>query len=183
MRLKKLAGALWCLMFVEFTSAGDNDLVLDYGQRALALAREPGLSELIGRTLNNLCIAFVVQKQLKLAREAVVESQHIWRALGNLPRFAEAHRYLANIHNVVGDYKQLLEETARLIELGASIGSRLDPMQGLIFSAIAYGRQGRFEKGQDCIERAGTLASAIGHLNEKHDHLWERIELYLSAGA
>jgi len=148
MRLKKLAGALWCLMFVEFTSAGDNDLVLDYGQRALALAREPGLSELIGRTLNNLCIAFVVQKQLKLAREAVVESQHIWRALGNLPRFAEAHRYLANIHNVVGDYKQLLEETARLIELGASIGSRLDPMQGLIFSAIAYGRQGRFEKGR-----------------------------------
>jgi hypothetical protein len=83
------AGALWGLATVEFTSAGDNNLVMSYSRRALLLARELGLKELLGRILTTLCWPFLAQKQIEPARETLSEAQSIWRELGNLPRLAK----------------------------------------------------------------------------------------------
>jgi hypothetical protein len=55
-----------------------------YGQQALALARELGLKELMGRILINLCWPLIAQKQLDQAREAFSGGQVIWRGPGHL---------------------------------------------------------------------------------------------------
>ena len=120
------AGALWGLAAVEFTSAGDNNLVMDYGQQALLLARELSLKELMGRILTILCWPYFAQKRIEPARQALSEAQSIWRELGNLPRLAETSRYLVIMNYAIGDHRHMLAGATELAALGSSIGSRVD---------------------------------------------------------
>ncbi|UCG25624.1 MAG: AAA family ATPase [Chloroflexota bacterium] len=177
------AGALWALMMVEFTSAGDNNLVMTYGQEALSLARELGLKEMVGRILLILCWPFFVQKQLEPALKVLSEARSIWRELGNLPRVAEASRYMLILHYAIGDHERTLAEAPELVRLGGSIGSRVDEGQGWTYLALAHARQGRFEQALDAAEKVGALSAAIGHINEEHGHQWARIGVYLAIGA
>jgi tetratricopeptide (TPR) repeat protein len=177
------AGALTGLMMVEVTSAGDNDLVMAYGQQALALARELGLEELQGRILLLLWLPLLFQKQLKPCLEMLSEAQAIWRELGNVPRLAEAFRYRVIVHSAIGDHPRTLAEAPALAALGASIGSRVDEAQGWTHLALAHARQGRFGEALTCTEKVGALSAALGHINEEHGHQWVRIEVYLAAGA
>ena len=177
------ASALWGLQVAELYSGGDSKQVVAYGQQALALARELGLKELMGLVLNNLCWPFGAQKQLEQAREALIEAQAIWRELGNLPRLAEASRFMLIIHSLAGDHRSTLVDAPKLAELGASIGSRLDEVEPMGWLAFAHIRQGRFGQALDCLEQYGAYAESIGHPNEKHGHQWGRIKFYLAAGA
>jgi tetratricopeptide (TPR) repeat protein len=177
------AGALWGLAAVEFTSAGDNNLVMDYGQQALLLARELSLKELMGRILTILCWPFFAQKQIEPARQALSEAQSIWRELGNLPRLAETSRYLVIMNYAIGDHRHMLAGATELAALGSSIGSRVDEGQGWTHLALGLARQGRFEQALNYTERVGALSAAIGHANEEHGHHLVRIELYLAVGA
>jgi DNA-binding SARP family transcriptional activator/predicted ATPase len=177
------AGALRALMMVEFTSVGDNNLVMAYGQQALSIAHELGLKEQVGRILLLLVFPFFVQRQLEQCLETLSEAQTIWRELGNLPRLAEATRYRVIIHNAIADHRRTLVEAPELIRLGAAIGSRVDEGQGWSYMALVHARQGRFEQALAYTETVGELSAAIGHINEEHGHQWVRIGLYLAVGA
>jgi tetratricopeptide (TPR) repeat protein len=177
------AGALWGLMMVEFTSAGDSNLVIAYGQQALSIAHELGLKEQVGRILLILSLTFFAQKLLGQCLETLSEAQAIWRELGNLPRLAETSRYRVIVHNAIGDHRRTLAEAPELIRLGASIGSRVDEGQGWSYMALVHARQGRFEQALEYTEKVGELSAAIGHINEEHGHQWVRIGLYLAVGA
>jgi DNA-binding SARP family transcriptional activator len=177
------AGALWGLQVAELYSAGDSKQVVAYGQQALALARKLGLKELMGLVLNNLCWPFGAQKQLEQAREELNEAQAIWRELGNLPRLAEASRFMLIIHSMAGDHQRMLVDAAKLAELGAAIGSRLDEVEAMLWLALAHIRQGCFGQALDCLEEYGAYAESLGHANEKHGHQIGRIKFYLAVGA
>jgi DNA-binding SARP family transcriptional activator len=177
------AYALWGLQVAELYSGGDSRQVMAYGEQALALARELGLKELMGLVLNDLCWPFGAQKHLEQSRQALNEAQAIWRELGNQLRLAEAYRFLLIIHGMAGDNRSILVDAPELAELGASIGSRLDEVEPLLALAFVHLRQGRFAQALDCIEQYGAYADSIGHPNQKHDHQWGRIKLYLAAGA
>jgi DNA-binding SARP family transcriptional activator/tetratricopeptide (TPR) repeat protein len=177
------ADALRGLMMVEFTSVGDNNLVMSYGQQALSIAHELGLKEQVGRILLILVFPFFVQRQLEQCLETLSEAQAIWRELGNLPRLAEATRYRVIIHNAIADHRRTLVEAPELIRLGAAIGSRVDEGQGWSYMALVHARQGRFEQALAYTETVGELSAAIGHINEEHGHQWVRIGLYLAVGA
>lgn len=177
------AGALWGLQVAELYSAGDSKQAVAYGQQALALARKLGLKELMGLVLNNLCWPFGAQKQLEQAREELNEAQAIWRELGNLPRLAEASRFMLIFHSMAGDHRSMLVDAPQLTELGAAIGSRLDEVESLLQLAAVHARQGRFGQGLDCIEQYGDYAESLGHANEKHGHQAIRIKFYLGVGA
>jgi DNA-binding SARP family transcriptional activator len=177
------AEALRGLMMVEFTSVGDSNLVMAYGQQALLIARELGLKEQVGGILLVLAFPFFAQMKVKQCLETLSEAQSIWRELGNLPRLAEATRYRVIVHNAIGDHWRTLAEAPELIRLGASIGSRVDEGQGWSYMALVHARQGRFEQALAYTEKVGALSAAIGHVNEEHGHQWVRIGLYLAAGA
>ena len=177
------AGALWALTAAEFFSAGDNNLILDYGVQGLELARELGLKDLIGGTLNILTWAFVGQKQLEQARAALAEAQTIWRELGNLPRLGEASRFMLNIHGITGDYRRTLPAAEKLVELGVSSGSRLDQINALLWLANGCARQGRFGQALNYLEKVEVLTKAVGYSNEEQAHEIGRVGLYLASGA
>jgi DNA-binding SARP family transcriptional activator/tetratricopeptide (TPR) repeat protein len=176
------AGALCALTVAEFFSAGDNGQIMAYGQGTLALARELGLKELVGRTLNILCWPLVGEKQLEQAREVLSEAQAIWRELGNLPQLGEATRFMLIVHFIAGDHRRMLAEAPELDELGASTGGRLDRLNALMWQANVHVRQGRFGRALDYLEESGALSAAIGYANEEHGHMVGRLELYRAAG-
>jgi DNA-binding SARP family transcriptional activator len=177
------AGALWGLQVAELYSAGDSKQVVLYGEQALALARELGLKELMGLVLNNLCWPFGAQRRLEEVRAILLEAQAIWRELGNLPRLAEASRFMLIIHSLAGDHGSMLVDAPKLTELGAAIGSRLDEVESLLWLAAVHARQGRFGQGLDCLEQYGDYAESLGHANEKHGHQYGRIRIYRTVGA
>jgi tetratricopeptide (TPR) repeat protein len=177
------AGALSALTVAEFFSAGDSSQIMAYGQATLALARELGLKELVGKTLNILCWPLVGEKQLEQARDVLSEASAIWRELGDLPQLGEALRFMLIIHYIAGDYRRILAEAPELDELGASTGSRLDRLNAVTWLAHAHVRQGRFGRALDCVEESGALSAAIGHSNEEQSHAFVRFGLYLAAGA
>jgi DNA-binding SARP family transcriptional activator len=177
------AYALWGLQIAEMYSAGDSQQAVDYGQQALALARELGLKELMGLVLNNLCWPIGAQKHIEQSRAALREAQAIWRELGNLPRLAEASRFMLIFHYIAGDHRHTLVDAPKLAELGASFGSRLDEVESYLWLVSAHIRQGRFAQALDCLDRYGDYADSLGHPNEKHGHQWGRIRLYLAVGA
>ena len=177
------ANALWGLQVAELYSAGDAKRVVAYGQEALTLARELGLKELTGLVLNNFAWPFGARKELEQARAELSEAQAIWRELGNLQKLAEASRFMLIIHNMAGDHKSTLVDAPKLSELGASIGSRLDEAETMLWLAYVYIRQGRFSQALDCIEQYGIYAGSLGHSNEMHGHQYARILFYLAVGA
>jgi DNA-binding SARP family transcriptional activator/tetratricopeptide (TPR) repeat protein len=175
--------ALWALQNAELYSAGDTGQIVAYGQEALALARELGLKELIAHALKNLCWPFGAQKQLKQAKEELAEAQSIWGELGNLQKVAEASRLMLNFHYQAGDHRSILIDAPKLSELGVSIGSRLDEVEGLAWLIITHLRQGRFSKALNYLDQYSAYAESLGHPHEKHVHQWGRIKFYLAVGA
>jgi DNA-binding SARP family transcriptional activator len=177
------AGVLWALTVIEFFGAGDSSLIMEYGRQALALARELGLKEILGGTLNILCWPLVGQKQLERALEALTEAQLVWRELGNLPRLGEASRFMLIIHFIAGDNRRLLLASEQLAALGVFSGSRLDQLNAIVWLANVNTRQGRFAQALDYLEESAVLCADIGYSNEQQGHEIGRIILYLAAGA
>jgi len=177
------AYALWGLQIAELYSAGDTKQVVAYGQQALALARELGLKELTGLVLNNLAWPFGAQKHLEQARDELSEAQTIWRELGNLQKLGEAARFILIIHNMAGDHKSTLVDAPKLSELGATIGSRIDEVEPLLWLSFVLSRQGRFRQALECLEQLRIYAESLGQPNAIHGHQWVRIEFYLAVGA
>jgi DNA-binding SARP family transcriptional activator len=177
------AAALWGMASAELYSAGDSKQVMVYGQPALVLARELGLKELVGRTLNDLCWPFVAQKQLDKARETLCEAQAIWRELGNLPRLAEASNFMLRLHFMSGDHNRLLAEAPALRELSVSIGSRQDQADATGLLANAHARQGHFGLALNNLAEMEAIFTAIGHSKDEPVHQWGRLVFYLNVGA
>lgn len=177
------AKALWALTLSEFFSAGDTDLFVAYGRQGLVLARELGLHEMVGGTLNMLCWSFVGRKELEEARAALTEAQAIWRKLGNLLRLGEAYRFMMIVDIIAGDYRRMLAHAPELAELAARTGGRQDQLAAYLGLANGHGRQGRFGQALDFVEQSGSLAADIGYPNEEHSHMIARIGLYRAAGA
>jgi len=175
--------ALWALQNAELYSAGDTGQIIAYGQEALALARELGSKELMAHALKNLCWPFGAQKHLEQTRAELAEAQSIWQELGNLQKLAEASRLMLNFHYQAGDHRSILIDAPTLSELGASIGSRLDEVEGLAWLIITHLRQGRFSKALNYLDQYRAYAESLGHPHEKHGHQWGRIKFYLAVGA
>ncbi len=177
------AQALWSLQNAELYSAGDSKLVVAYGKEALALARELGLKELMAHALKNLSWPFGAQKPLAQARQELAEAQSIWRELGDLRKLAEAYRLTLILHSLVGDNRSILVDAAKLLELGASIGSRLDEVEPLYWLFSVQIRQGRFGQALENLEQVRTYVEALGHPKEQHDFQYAQILFCLAVGA
>jgi DNA-binding SARP family transcriptional activator len=177
------AGALWGLQVAEFFGAGDSNLVLAYGQQSLAIARELGLKEQMGRVLTNLCWPYVAQKRLDLARDVLNEAQSIWRELDNRPQLAEAAGMILFIHFFAGDHNRMLVDAPKVAKLSASIGSRLNEGNALRWLAGVHARRGHFQQALAHLEQTEVLSEASGHPYSQRADIDSRITISLLAGA
>jgi predicted ATPase/DNA-binding SARP family transcriptional activator len=177
------ARALWCLMLVEFHTAGDSQKVLAYGEKALAMARELGLKELEGYVLGNLAWAYSLGAQLDEARQANEEALKIWKALGNLPMAADAISVKMGSLRSAGEYEELLATGSEAVHLSQSIGNALHHYMALLLMGETHGVQGRLGQAFACFEKAAAISEESGDERLLWGHHFYRLLAYLSGGA
>ena len=112
------AKILWNLLNVNRFS-GRTQEALEYGERALTIARELDLREQIAFTLNDLCHLYNRIGQYDMTKTALQETQVLWRELDNLPMLADSLSTASYVYTFTGDYDQAIaysEEALRTSE-------------------------------------------------------------------
>ncbi len=138
------ARALWGLMQVEFSAASRSDQVLEYGRRALDMAGELGLDDLRGYILGNLFWLYMGGFQVALAQQAAVETEAIWKKLGNLPMLADTHTLKTASQWIMGQYEAGLETAAENLRLSRSIGNVWNQREALRMLGVLHTLKGQF---------------------------------------
>ncbi len=175
------ARALWGMMLVEFSSAGDLKKVLEYGRQALELAGELGLDEMRGYILGNLFWVHMGKSQMARAREAQAETEAIWSKLGNLPMLADTYTLKVALQWTMGQYDAGLETAAETLRLSRSIGNVWNEREALRMMGVLHTLKGHFGEALQWFKKRRVdpkddPISYQGYANSL-------IELYYFAGA
>jgi class 3 adenylate cyclase/tetratricopeptide (TPR) repeat protein len=112
------AQALWVLMLACGFGQGDHSQAVDYGERALALARELKMHEQVAFILNDLGMFYPFhQAQWEASVAALEEAASLWGELGNLLMQAATLGMIGINALLTGEYGRaatVLEESMRL---------------------------------------------------------------------
>jgi DNA-binding SARP family transcriptional activator/tetratricopeptide (TPR) repeat protein len=177
------AGALWGMMLVElYSSNADSQRVMEYGEQSLAIARQLGLKEQVGNVLINLCWPYIAQKQLEVARQANLEAQDIWRALGNTPNLLETYDMQEFILSIASDHEGVLATASEALRLSRSVGNRSIQRRALIFTGDIRKIRGQF--GQALANMEAAMALSEVDYPSSRQSVYSRLQsLLLHAGA
>lgn len=171
LRLARAAGdheaearSLWNLMMGAFF-LGEEEASRDFGEEALAIARETGNKELQAFVMNDLSRSylFFVRSQSR-GTELLEEAMVLWRELDNLPMLADCLNGLA----MWNGFSAHFEEAEELSKQALSISEEIDNPWGRSYSAYnmnqVYAHRGRFleslRQGDDAL-RWGEVAGFI----------------------
>src|SRR5262249_41367541 len=100
------AKVLWNLMLLGNLSGGDVAERTEYGEQALALARELGLDELLAFILVDMWYTYGGSGDWPRALSSLQESTELWKRLGNFPMLSESLNRTAITWMFIGDFAQ-----------------------------------------------------------------------------
>ena len=175
------ARASWGLMLVGIYGGGSGEVIRAFGRRSLSLARELGLTELVGYVLINLCWPYLAQKELAAAVAALDEARDIWQELGNQPMLLETYDMRQFVLSVTGDYEGLQEAAREVLRLCDVTGNQGYRGAALRFTALVHILQGRFEQALVLLDAA--LSLPVHRSFSVHAHYDSMLLLYSLAGA
>jgi tetratricopeptide (TPR) repeat protein len=173
--------ALRGLTSAELNAAGDKERALAYGEEALALARELGLTEQMGYMLGNLTLIYAGLERFEAARKASNEAQSIWTALGNPPMLADVYTSAMGIFFFTGEYNALLTWAQKALDLSQSIGNVWHQRMALLIIANVHAVQGQFGQALANMEAIMSLGEEINDVTG-HSYCHCRIRIYLLSG-
>ncbi|MCC7353201.1 MAG: hypothetical protein IT330_05530 [Anaerolineae bacterium] len=162
------AKILWNLSLVSQSTSHIAESI-EYGEESLAIARELGLQEQLGFTLNDVGRSYVVYGKADRARAALLEAREIWQALGNLPMLAENLTNTSMLHFFVGEYDQAIaaaDEAYRLSQVAENEWGQAFSLSVAGYVYFDRGQMDRFIAGaEESIrlgEEAGSIMSIVG---------------------
>jgi tetratricopeptide (TPR) repeat protein len=126
---------LWNLMVLQTWGGEDYASAVDFGRRAVELARRAGDKERLAFALNDLAYPFVATDQLASALEVIGESQPLWRGLGNTPMLVDNLSQAVLLHYHFGNFQTGTECATEAIRRSDEIGN----VWGQTNSRLYYG--------------------------------------------
>ena len=165
----------WNLLNIHrFTDHGPEAIAA--GERSLALARELGLVEQMGYTLNDLFYVYQAQGQLAQGLAANREARDIWRELDNRAMLADNLSAAVVFEVFSGNLEGAIANSAEALAMTRAIGNSW----GIAFSqmgvAIAYWMQGDFDQAIVAMQTTIHYGELAGFLIGP---LWARAQLAL----
>ena len=137
---------------------------IDYGEQALALARELDLKELTAYTLNDLSESFMYIGEVQRARQSILEAQQIWEDIGNKPMLADSYSSAVGIHLMLGDFQKAIALSNEALTISNSINNLWGQAYSLAYIPTIYYQRGEMDKAiavmEDCLrfaEKSGFL--------------------------
>jgi predicted ATPase len=159
--LAGVAETEWNLAQLHFY-AWDADAAVTHGERALALARELNLRELVARSLNVLAYAKAAQDRLEEWGARAEESRVLYARLGNrameadcLCIFADNQLHLGRPHAAIELARRAQVMTAEIENTWGQVYSALELAVGLL-------ETGAYAEALRIVQQAVAIASAKG---------------------
>jgi tetratricopeptide (TPR) repeat protein len=133
---------------------------VEYGEAALAIARELALAEQEAFILNDLQYAYIMLADLGQARTMSDNALVCWRNLGNLPMLSDNLKASALVYTMSGDYKAAIEAAQECYQIAQSIENVYN--QGAIKEHIAYAYRelGEFAMMLQSLEESADICEA-----------------------
>lgn len=116
------AKILWNMMNLCFFSLRPKEGI-EFGEHALVIARELGLTERKAYILNDINRLYLATGEIAKARQAVEEARPLWESLNNLPMLADNYGSAAEIGQYSGDLNDAYAKATQAAELARSIGN------------------------------------------------------------
>jgi predicted ATPase len=158
------AKILWNLLLLNSISGGVLQQRIEYGEKALALARELDLRDLVAYLLKDMWYAYAGSGQWAQARAGLEEGRVIWQESGNLPMLSENLSWIALSCMFSGDFDEALatsDEAFRVGQAGKNIDAQANS-RNLIGSVF-------IERGQ--LDQAITLMEETIELGKQSENV------------
>ncbi|HSH05454.1 MAG TPA: adenylate/guanylate cyclase domain-containing protein [Anaerolineae bacterium] len=151
----------WTLMNLYRFDSSLSDVALQYGQKALAMAREFGFEERLAYVLNDLSHVYVDNGRFDLVMPHLEEATPLWRQQNNQPMLTDNLNTISFYSVIQGNYQRAIETATESF----AISSRINNTWGQAYSqsgiGIAYWDMGYLDKAFETMEAAyqyGRLA-------------------------
>jgi tetratricopeptide (TPR) repeat protein len=103
--------------------AADYHGMLMWGERAVALARELNLKELLAYALNDAYPGYLLTGNLVRARASLEEARTLWQEIDNKPLLADTLTNIAEMQLLDGEIDQALETARESLRISTSIAN------------------------------------------------------------
>lgn len=137
---------------------------VDYGERALQLARRLGLRELTAYTLQDIHRAYRAVGRNAEGNQALEEARRLWRELDNLPMLADNLNSSADAAMMEGDPVRALALGQEAAALSLSIGNLWNQAFGTAVQADAWSILGVVDASRQAAQHSNHLAAQAGLL-------------------
>jgi len=148
------AKLMWAQLLVNVRAGRPGEAVF-FGERALSLAREYNMKELLGYTLNDISQAYFAAGQVQRGREALVEAKAVWEELENLPMLADCLGTTALFDYFLGHYERSIQGSEEALKIGRRIGNAWSQAYAQMYLGNVYheiGQTGRaIQVMQECL--------------------------------
>jgi tetratricopeptide (TPR) repeat protein len=157
------AHVLWNLMVLDIFAGGDLRQAIQYGERAIAFARELGLRERLAFTLNDIHYAYISLAEPERGWAALREARELWRELGNLPMLADSTSNTAFEHYCRGQYRLAIAASDEAFHITHSINNIFGQATSRFIVGPIYADLGEIDKAIAVMEEDIGYGEKIGH--------------------
>jgi tetratricopeptide (TPR) repeat protein len=98
-------------------------IMVEHGTRAIALARELNLKELLAYTLNDIYPSYLLLGESKKARMVLQEARGLWQELGNLPMLTDTLTNIAELQLLNGESDEGIVNAREALRISTVIGN------------------------------------------------------------
>jgi tetratricopeptide (TPR) repeat protein len=145
-------------MLLENYLDRDQRLAVEYGERALAIARQHGLAEEQAFALHDLARAYVQGGRLSEGVAAYEESRQLWRELENLPLLADNLSSSAMPQYYLGNYREGLALAQEGLEISRFIENHWGQAYSLMSMGPIYAELGEVGQAIQALEECVALS-------------------------
>ncbi|MBI3159422.1 MAG: hypothetical protein HYZ26_07475 [Chloroflexi bacterium] len=143
---RALSKANWNLMLTYNFSESYSDRAIEYGQRAIAIAREHGLREELAYALHDSARALGTRGRLEAADSAFEEARTIFIEIGNLAMLTDSYTAQAEVQFYRGEYEKTIELAGKALDLSRRTGNAWGQIYSLANLSPALMEMGRVDE-------------------------------------
>ncbi len=151
----------WNLM-LTFLFSKRLDQALEYGEIALALARQSDDREQLAFVLNDLCRLYTCRGEFEKAHVVIREARELWKSLDHQVMFADSLGSEAEAYFNAGQYEQSLECSRQALQISEQNNNLWGQAYNRMLMSFAYFENGQLGDGIQVAERSNQLADEAG---------------------
>lgn len=117
------AKILWNLLLANSRLDMHYRQAQEYGEQAIAIARQLDLKEQLAYLLNDISLLYVWNGNPELGVRYNLESREMWRMTNNLPMLTDNLGYAIMQHVILGEFVQAVEVSRESLDISRRIGN------------------------------------------------------------